>query len=285
MSERVGVEVETVGTGSRLPKGPHDLTSSGFLVTLLDPTTASETELTILNAFENTIHSEVWSDAGTLPLEQTISRLRSSPPHFHHYLWTVTRGDRNAILAIARTIHFEHDTHLMHFDVSVLPEMRDRGLARMLLGQVAETAGRMDRQLLQARTFSTVPSGVAFLEHLGARLGRTRHISQLEIARLDLDQLRVWKSGHGMGSSFEIGMWQGPYPRGRSRFHVRTSPGVFESVRREDSETRRNDSHGGKIAASRGWSAKGQDRSLDDLRSRTEDKPPSGLHRDALDPV
>ena len=82
----------------------------------------------------------------------------------------------------------------------------------MLLGQVAETAGRMDRQLLQARTFSTVPSGVAFLEHLCARLGRTRHISQLEIARLDLDQLRVWKSGHGMGSSFEIGMWQGPYP-------------------------------------------------------------------------
>lgn len=87
-----------------------------------------------------------------------------------------------------------------------------QGLARRLLHQVAETANRTGRQLLQARTFSTVPAGEAFLEHLGAHLGRTRYINELDIAKLDWDQLRAWQDRARKQRLFEVGIWRGPYP-------------------------------------------------------------------------
>ena len=215
--------------------------SSELLLTQLDRTTASESELLALNAFENVIHSEVWSDAATIPLEQTIARLRSSPPYFQHDLWAIRRTDGGEILAIANALHFERDRHLMYFDVSVLPEMRCKGVARRLLCPVAETAGRENRQLLQARTFSTVPAGEAFMGHLDARLGRTRHINQLEIARLDLDQLRAWHGAFRSNQSFEIGMWKGPYPEedlvSMCALHQASSnPFEEETLKREDTK-------------------------------------------------
>ena len=48
--------------------------------------------------------------------------------------------------------------------------------------------------------------------YLGARLGRTRHINQLDLAGLDWDQLRAWQAPARSHQSFEIGMWKGPYP-------------------------------------------------------------------------
>jgi len=92
-----------------------------LLMSQIDPATASETELTALNAFDKVIHSEAWSDDATIPLEQTIARLRSSPPYFQHYLWAIWRSDGGKILAKADTFHFERDMHLMHFHVSVCP--------------------------------------------------------------------------------------------------------------------------------------------------------------------
>jgi len=176
--------------------------------------TASDAELAELNAFENVIHAESWPGHGVISLQQTTSRLGPSSPDTRSSLWVIRRIDGCGIVAIAGIFLFvaKHSKRLMFFDVSVVPEMRRKGLARRLLKRVVDTGTREGRCLLQARTFSTVPAGEAFMEHLGARLGRTRHVNQLVLADLERDKLRVWQESARSDASFQIGIWRGSYP-------------------------------------------------------------------------
>jgi len=176
--------------------------------------TASDAELAALNAFDNVIHAESWPGHAAISLQQTTRQLGSSSPDTRSSLWVIRRIDGCGIVARADTGLFtaQHSKRLMYFNVSVVPEMRRKGLARRLLKRVVDTGTREGRHLLQARTFSTVPAGEAFMEHLGARLGRTRHVNQLVLAGLDRDKIRAWQEAARRDASYHIGIWRGSYP-------------------------------------------------------------------------
>ena len=108
----------------------------------------------------------------------------------------------------------EHNQHLAQFDITVLPELRHRGIARQLLAVVADVAHREQRRLLLTTTDAAIPAGAAFLKRLGAQIGIATHTNQLTLSDLNRELIRRWQEdAHQRGSVYEIGTWDGPYPQ------------------------------------------------------------------------
>ena len=169
-----------------------------------------------LNVFGNRIHAEQWPEDPPLPVEDTIHAWRDIPAFWKGYAWAVWPGEATQIVAMAYTLLWrtEHNRHLAHFDITVLPELRHRGIARQLLAVVADVIRREQRRLLLTTTDAAIPAGAEFLKRLGAQIGIATHTNQLTLSDLNRDLIRCWQEdAHQRGSVYEIGTWDGPYPQ------------------------------------------------------------------------
>jgi GNAT superfamily N-acetyltransferase len=187
-----------------------------FQIRPFDLYTATQAEWAALNVLKNRIDAELDPDEPPESVEDHARRLRSLPPSKNLLLWVAWAPDDNGALGMATLSALTEDTnrHLAPVSISVLPEARCRGIATRLLRPVAEAARKAGRRLLMAQTASQAPGGEPFIRGIGGVVGLVNSFSRLELAGLDRDLMRSWR-GRAVerAEGFEIGLWEGPYPK------------------------------------------------------------------------
>jgi GNAT superfamily N-acetyltransferase len=105
------------------------------------------------------------------------------------------------------------NTGVLKFRITVLPELRRRGIGRHLLGLITEVAQREGHRYMMCNTSGRVPAGAAFMRLVGADAGLESHVHQLKLSELRLDILRQWlMEARGLAREFELLFWSGAYP-------------------------------------------------------------------------
>lgn len=168
-----------------------------------------------LNAHYNALRAERLPDDPPIPLDEDLAGWRNIPTMDVVDEWLVwdERGERIIVSAELETWLVEDNQNLGFFDISVLPEYRQRGLARQALKLVLDQATARGKNSLLTRTYDRVPAGILFLERMGGKRGLETHTNQLNLAELDRQLLADWLSlGTGLAERFELGWWGASYP-------------------------------------------------------------------------
>jgi mycothiol synthase len=195
--------------------GEASMKHEGVIIKVLDPHHLDESEKLALNMFGNRMHREQWPEDPPLGPEGTLARWRFVPKHYDIHQWAAwTVGDTQVVARAAICIDRSGDNrHMADFEIAVVPEMRRRGIAKRLLGPIAEVARKENRQLLLVTTDSDIPAGRRFAKRLRAREGLVSQTNQLDIDDLAWDVVSKWlQRGRKQAGEFEIGLWEGPYP-------------------------------------------------------------------------
>lgn len=175
---------------------------------------ANDEEYEQLTRLHNIIRKEAMPDDPATSMEQTRAELQNIPPVFSYELW-VARNGRGEIIAEGSVAipRMETNQHLAQFDIRVLPEHRQKGLAKRFLENVTEESRREDRSLLIGNTRSTIPAGEAFMKAMGANVGLATHVNELKIEDLNRQLLAVWiDRSKERAKGIEFGLWEGRYP-------------------------------------------------------------------------
>jgi len=161
------------------------------------------------------MRAELVPEDPPIPLEERVQGWRYTPTFVRVWAWTVWDNEGKAIIA-AGHINFldkEENQHLARFDIAVLPQLRRQGIARRLLGLIAEIPRREGRRLLWAATHGAVPAGEAFMRRLGAHMALADHTNQLDLRELNRDLLGMWQERAAeRAADFELGLWEGELP-------------------------------------------------------------------------
>lgn len=175
---------------------------------------ASQPEYAALNRHINRIRLERLPNDPSIPVEETISNMQSLPPFVDIRLWAAwdAQGEM-AAQGNVNLMRIEENQHITQFDITVLPECRQRGLACRLLRLVADTAQEDHRRLMIGNTTDRVPGGEIFMNSLGAQKGLETHTNQLAITDLKPGLLEDWLArSEALNQEFELGLWDGAYP-------------------------------------------------------------------------
>jgi mycothiol synthase len=181
----------------------------------LDIFAASKDEYTAMNRHANRIRQERQPDDPPIPLEEAIQNMQNLPPFVDVKMWVIWNAGQSETIAQGNVVmlRIEENKHLAQFEITVLPEYRQQGLGRQLLGLIAGAAQQGERRLLMTDTTDRVPGGEAFMLRIGANKGMETHVNQLQIADLDRDQIARWINlGESNLAEFELGFWEGAYP-------------------------------------------------------------------------
>jgi len=184
-------------------------------ITGFDPRGASEREYAAATVFWNAMRAELVPEDPPIPLEERVQGWRNTPTFVRVWAWTVWDNEGKGIIA-AGHINFldkEENQHLARFDIAVLSQFRQRGIARRLLALIAEIPRREGRRLLWGATHGAVPAGEAFMRRLGAHMALADHTNQLDLRELNRDLLRIWQDRAAeRAADYEFGLWEGELP-------------------------------------------------------------------------
>lgn len=181
---------------------------------------ATQAEFTALNVHLNRIRLERLPDDPPIPLEETIQNMQSFPAFVDFRIWAVWTIDQSEMVGMAHVVFLlmEENQHLAQFEITVLPEYRQQGLGKQLLGLVSEATQQAQRRLLMTSTVDRVPGGEAFLLCIGGQKGLEGHTNQLRMDELNRELLGLWlQAGLANQTSFKMGLWEGPYPEDKLR--------------------------------------------------------------------
>ena len=180
---------------------------------LADIRRATDSQITALNALTNEMRRERFPDDPTVPLEEDLIRWRNVPDVFRVGEWLAWDHGRLVAEAHTEILLTNENRHLLEFMIFVTKHLRRRGLATRLLAGIAEYAARETRSVLMSFTFSSVPSGDAFMHRLGAEIGLETHTNQLDLADLNRDLLPLWQERAAeRAAGYELVWWTGGYP-------------------------------------------------------------------------
>jgi mycothiol synthase len=128
--------------------------------------------------------------------------------------WWVWDGNQIIAAAVAEIYEgIESNPHAADFEVDVLPSHRRQGLGSRLMKLVAEEVAAAGRTLLFTIASSSIPSGDAFLRHLGAEPGLEARVNQLAFEDLDLELIDEWVSiGEARSGEYELVWWDDAIP-------------------------------------------------------------------------
>ncbi len=179
-----------------------------------DPSDAGGDEFQALHLFSSLMRQEYWPEDPPPALDETIGRWRAVPGFVDRKAWAVWEVEHLVALAVVSIADTDDNRHLADANIEVLPKWRRQGIATQLLDRVVTVAEENDRRLLIGNTDSLIPAGDAFTTALGASLGLTNSISQLDLTLLDRKLVRQWQeSGQRQaGDEFELVIWKGSYP-------------------------------------------------------------------------
>jgi len=176
---------------------------------------ASQLEYAALNKHTNHMRLERLPDDPPIPLDETIQNLQSIPNFAEINMWAAWKPDQSEIVAQGNlvTLQMEDNKHLAQFEISVLPEYRQKGLGHQLLSLIAEATRQKNRRLLMTNTVDRIPGGAAFMERIGAKKGLEAHTNQLRMEELDQDMINEWiQRGNANLAEFDLSLWDGAYP-------------------------------------------------------------------------
>lgn len=176
---------------------------------------SSQAEYASLNKHNNILRHESQPDDPPIPLEEMILNLKNLPPFVDVKMWCAWDANRDEIIAQGNValLRLEENKHLSQIDITVQPDYRKQGIGKQLLALVSEAAHADQRRLLLTSTFDRIPAGEAFMRRLGAQKGLEGHVNQLRMEELDPSMIHRWlERGTALGSEFELGLWEGPYP-------------------------------------------------------------------------
>ncbi|ULH18147.1 GNAT family N-acetyltransferase (plasmid) [Deinococcus sp. KNUC1210] len=182
---------------------------------MLTPSTASDLHLRALAHHLELIRAERMPSDPPFDAEAIVAGLRKpDPTKDRHYLLLWEEGQVVARATV--TLSQEHHLHQAEVELSVLVAHRQRGLARLLLREIARLTEQSGRQLLLTNASSRLPSGEAVLRHLGAQLVMEQQFMELDLHGLDPQMLVEWVREAARGAP-EYLTWShlGPYPQKR----------------------------------------------------------------------
>lgn len=142
--------------------------------------------------------------------EQTEAQLRTIPPYVDVWVWFVEQDGKVLGSADVGVMRADENQHLAQFSIELLPEVRQQGIGKKLLSEIVAVAQSENRTLLMTGTASTVPSGTAFLERVGAKVGLESHVNQLKLSELPVGRLEEWTAD--LAEGFTPCLWEGAYP-------------------------------------------------------------------------
>ena len=108
------------------------------------------------------------------------------------------------------TMRSEENQHLVQLRIGILPEHRGQGIAKRALPMLIDLARAENRKVIMARTYSTVPSGVAFMKQLGAEASLTEECVQVCIA--DIPAALFEKHTENTPNGYKLHIWRNAYP-------------------------------------------------------------------------
>ena len=176
---------------------------------------ASDREYAALNRHFNLAKAEILPDDPPTPLEEMVARMRNIPPFVSLHPWAGWSADGEEMVAslVATFLKTEENKHLLQFEIEVHPDYRRRGVGRELLRLAVGVARQEGRWLMMTGTNGRVPTGEAFMEHIGAERGLEEHTNQLLLADLNPALVASWQAeGQKRAAGFALGFWDGPYP-------------------------------------------------------------------------
>ncbi|MFY8052639.1 MAG: GNAT family N-acetyltransferase, partial [Armatimonadaceae bacterium] len=108
------------------------------------------------------------------------------------------------------TLRSEENQHLVQLRIGILPEHRGQGIAKRALPMLIDLARGESRTVIMARTYSTVPSGFAFMKQLGAEASLTEECVQVCIA--DIPSALLEKHLSNTPNGYKLQIWRNVYP-------------------------------------------------------------------------
>lgn len=193
-------------------------TESRFVLSKVDLAELSDEAHIEYLAFQNLLRAESHPDDPPRTLEAHLARRRNVPPFIELQNWEVRDTTLAGIPLIGfgeiQIAHLEENKHLASFDIQVLPERRQGGIARRLLHPMAVAAREKGRTVLMAGTNERVPAGALFLRRLGAEPGLHSHTNQLTLSEVDRAALAAYRaeSAKRCQDTFELVYCQSPIP-------------------------------------------------------------------------
>jgi mycothiol synthase len=187
---------------------------AGITVSQVDIRNLSDREIEETNEFENILRAESRPEDPPRPLELTQANLRNIPPSYEVYV-LYGRDASGRLVAEASVGYFkaEENAHLLEGSISVLPEHRERGVAREMLRAIADIADAEGRTLLMSSTSERVPAGEAFAKAVGAEAGLRNHTNRLLLADVNREMVDRWVAeGPGRAPGYTLIAIDGPYP-------------------------------------------------------------------------
>ena len=191
----------------------HALTTTPPLTHERDLPTASEETLLALAHHLERIRAERLPNDLPSSLEMLIRALRQRDPDADQHHLLVWR-DGAVIAHAVLTFPLVQNTTQAAVTLTVLPAERRQGLARRLLDEIAQLAAHHGRPTLLTTASDRVPAGEAALRHLDAQCVMRQQFMELDLQRLDQNQLAVWATGRS-SDPYTIWWQVGPYPEGR----------------------------------------------------------------------
>ncbi len=197
------------------------------------PKTATESEFVALNKFSNRMHAEYWPEDPLRTVEETMRAWRFLPSYFEENLQAIWNGEQIVASANAEVSRTEDNQHLVWFEIEVLPEYREQGIAKRLLQFVCDIAQQEKRRLLMTFSDSAIPAGASFMNRLGAQTGMESSTNQLNMADLDRKLIQNWQS-QAPTKEFSLGIWEGPFPEAEIEAIAVMRSAIVNSMPREN---------------------------------------------------
>jgi mycothiol synthase len=179
-----------------------------------DPLTATDADYLAALNYSNRIRSEIFPDDPPRSLEtlkQSWQKMASFKKEKNQG-WRVMQGDEHVAALWTFVGYYDDNRHLMNIELNVLPEYRQRGLAKQLLELALNVAEREKRTHIISWTHSTIPAALAFAEHVGAKRGLEGHTNQLVLKDVKRDLLAQWIDNANQTKDFTLDFWLEAYP-------------------------------------------------------------------------
>lgn len=180
----------------------------------VDVASVSDADLETLCTFDNLLRAESNPEDPPRPVELLRAWVRNIPS-FMAVWWFWARDPDGTIAATAETFvsRTDDNKHLVEAGITVRPDRRRLGIARTLLGLVAEVTEAEGRNLLVFGTSERVPAGAAFAQRVGADAGLSNHVNRLLISDIDAGLLARWvDDGPKRASGYSLVAIDGRYP-------------------------------------------------------------------------
>ena len=188
--------------------------NDNYQIFLFEPQSATDDDWERFNQFTTQIQLETMPDDPPRPVHETRRLWLNIPSIVQRKAWLMSRPDQ-AVVAMGWSEIFTegNNQHLLSLHIAVLPEVRQQGAARQLLGYLYDYGRQHNRRLALFETNGRVPAGAAFMDRLGATAGIAGHVNQLNLAELNLPLLQQWiERAAERATDYQLGLWDGPYP-------------------------------------------------------------------------